>query len=311
MLVIQYIFINPSKYPFRLRLVKSSQRVFGKRGRCNDLPHSFSARAIILILHVTFLGNNFYLTIFNFDLTDMIPYWMSRTQLLLGDEATTQLMSKNVLVVGLGGVGGICAEMIARAGVGKMTIVDGDTVDLSNGNRQIAALHSTEKQLKADVLAARLRDINPQITLKVVAEFIKEERTVEIVALGNYDFAVDCIDTLTPKVWLIKTCVDRKIPIVSSLGAGGKVDPSQIQVVDIADSYKCKLARYVRKYLHKEGITTGVTVVFSPEEIDADKVVVTEKAFPKKSIIGTISYMPAIFGCLTAGVVIRHLYSKE
>ena len=241
----------------------------------------------------------------------MIPYWMSRTQLLLGNEATTQLMNKNVLVVGLGGVGGICAEMIARAGVGKMTIVDGDTVDLSNGNRQIAALHSTEKQLKADVLAARLRDINPQIALKVIAEFIKEERTVEIVALGNYDFAVDCIDTLTPKVWLIKTCVDRKIPIVSSLGAGGKVDPSQIQVVDIADSYKCKLARYVRKYLHKEGITTGVTVVFSPEEIDADKVVVTEKAFPKKSIIGTISYMPAIFGCLTASVVIRNLYSKE
>ena len=241
----------------------------------------------------------------------MIPYWMSRTQLLLGNEATTQLMNKNVLVVGLGGVGGICAEMIARAGVGKMTIVDGDTVDLSNGNRQIAALHSTEKQLKADVLAARLRDINPQMALKVIAEFIKEERTVEIVALGNYDFAVDCIDTLTPKVWLIKTCVDRKIPIVSSLGAGGKVDPSQIQVVDIADSYKCKLARYVRKYLHKEGITTGVTVVFSPEEIDADKVVVTEKAFPKKSIIGTISYMPAIFGCLTASVVIRNLYSKE
>ena len=241
----------------------------------------------------------------------MIPYWMSRTQLLLGNEATTQLMNKNVLVVGLGGVGGICAEMIARAGVGKMTIVDGDTVDLSNGNRQIAALHSTEKQLKAEVMAARLRDINPQIELKVIAEFIKEERTVEIVALGNYDFAVDCIDTLTPKVWLIKTCVDRKIPIVSSLGAGGKVDPSQIQVVDIADSYKCKLARYVRKYLHKEGITTGVTVVFSPEEIDADKVVVTEKAFPKKSIIGTISYMPAIFGCLTASVVIRNLYSKE
>ena len=241
----------------------------------------------------------------------MIPYWMSRTQLLLGDEATTQLMNKNVLVVGLGGVGGICAEMIARAGVGKMTIVDGDTVDLSNGNRQIAALHSTEKQLKVDVLAARLRDINPQIALKVIAEFIKEERTVEIVASCNNDYVVDCIDTLTPKVWLIKTCVYRKIPVVSSLGAGGKVDPSQIQVADIADSYKCKLARYVRKYLHKEGITTGVTVVFSPEEIDTDKVIVTEKAYPKKSIIGTISYMPAIFGCMAASVVIKSLYSKK
>ena len=241
----------------------------------------------------------------------MIPYWMSRTQLLLGDEQTQQLMDKNVLVVGLGGVGGICAEMIARAGVGKMTIVDGDSVDLSNGNRQIAALHSTEKQLKAEVMAARLKDINPAIELTVITEFIQGERTVDIVALGNFDYVVDCIDTLTPKVWLIKTCVDRKIPIVSSLGAGGKVDPSQIQVADIADSYKCKLARYVRKYLHKEGIVTGVTVVFSPEEIDADKIVVTEKAFPKKSIIGTISYMPAIFGCLAASVVIRALYNKD
>ena len=241
----------------------------------------------------------------------MIPYWMSRTQLLLGDEQTQQLIHKNVLVVGLGGVGGICAEMMARAGVGKMTIVDCDTVDLSNGNRQIAALHSTEKQGKAEVMAARLKDINPAIDLTVVAEFIQGERTVEIVASGHYDYVVDCIDTLTPKVWLIKTCVDRKIPIVSSLGAGGKVDSSQIQVNDIADSYKCKLARYVRKYLHKEGIVTGVTVVFSPEEIDADKIVVTEKAFPKKSIIGTISYMPAIFGYLAASVVIRTLYNKE
>ncbi|MBC7629722.1 tRNA threonylcarbamoyladenosine dehydratase [Ferruginibacter sp.] len=241
----------------------------------------------------------------------MIPYWMSRTQLLLGEGTTQQLMLKNVLVVGLGGVGGICAEMIARAGVGRMTIVDGDQVDLSNGNRQIAALHSTEKQLKAEVMGKRIKDINPEIELKVIAEFIKEERTVEIVTSGNYDYVVDCIDTLTPKVWLIKTCVERKIPVVSSLGAGGKMDPSQIQVADISESYKCNLARYVRKYLHKEGITTGVTVVFSPEKIDADKIVVTEKAFPKKSIIGTISYMPALFGCMAASVVIRALCSSN
>ena len=237
----------------------------------------------------------------------MIPYWMSRTQLLLGDEKMMQLMHKNVLVVGLGGVGGICAEMIARAGVTKMTIVDGDTVDLSNGNRQVAALHSTEKQFKAEVMAARLRDINPDIELTVIAEFIQTEKTVEIVETGNYDCVVDCIDTLTPKVWLIKTCVDRKIPIVSSLGAGGKFDPSQIRVADISESYKCKLARYVRKYLHKDGITTGVTVIFSPEEVDETKIVVTEKAFPKKSIIGTISYMPAIFGCLAASAVLQKL----
>jgi tRNA A37 threonylcarbamoyladenosine dehydratase len=172
-------------------------------------------------------------------------------------------------------------------------------------------LHSTEKQSKAEVMAARLRDINPQIELTVMNEFVQTDRTVEIIKNGNFDYAVDCIDTLTPKVWFIKTCIDHNVPVVSSLGAGGKMDPSQIQVADISKSYKCKLARYVRKYLHEFGIHTGVKVVFSPEDIDQDKVIVTEKAFPKKSLIGTISYMPAIFGCTTASVVIRELYKRE
>ncbi len=239
----------------------------------------------------------------------MIPYWMSRTQLMLGDEKTSQLINKNVMVIGLGGVGGICAEMIARSGVGRMTIADGDVVDLSNCNRQVAALHSTEKQSKAEVMAARIRDINPQIELTVLNEFIQEQRTADIIRNGNYDYAVDCIDTLTPKVWYIKTCVDNNVPVVSSFGAGGKMDPSMVQVADISKSFNCKLARYVRKYLHEMGIHTGVKVVFSPENIDREKVIVTEKAFPKKSIIGTVSYMPAIFGCITASVVIRDLSS--
>ena len=233
---------------------------------------------------------------------------MSRTQLMLGEEKTQQLINKNVLIIGLGGVGGICAEMIARAGIGKMTIADGDVVDLSNCNRQVAALHSTAQQSKAAVMAERIRDINPAIELTVLNEFIQEQRTVELVANGGFDYAVDCIDTLTPKVWFIKTCIDQGVPIVSSLGAGGKMDPSQIQVEDISKSYQCKLARYVRKYLHEMGIYNGVKVVFSPEKIDKEKVIVTEKAFPKKSLIGTISYMPAIFGCVTASVVIRDLY---
>ena len=241
----------------------------------------------------------------------MLPYWMSRTELLLGEEKLQQLVTKNVLVVGLGGVGGICAEMITRAGVGRMTIVDGDVVDLSNCNRQVAALHSTEKKLKVEVMAERLRDINPAIQLTVINDFIKEEKTIDLVEAQQYDYAVDCIDTLTPKVWFIKACVDRKIPIVSSLGAGGKLDPLKIQVTDIAKSYKCKLARYVRKHLHSHGIETGVTVVFSPEDSDQEKVIVTEKALPKKSIIGTISYMPSIFGCMVASVVIRELAEKE
>jgi tRNA A37 threonylcarbamoyladenosine dehydratase len=241
----------------------------------------------------------------------MVPYWMSRTELLLGEDKLKNLQHKNVLVVGLGGVGGICAEMIARAGIGRMTIVDGDVVDLSNCNRQIAALHSKEKMLKATVMAERLLDINPAILLNVITDFIEGDKTIELVENEQYDYVVDCIDTLTPKVWLMKACVDRNIPIVSSLGAGGRVDPLQLKIADIADSYKCKLARYVRKRLHAIGITTGVKVVFSPEDIDDSKVVVTEKAFPKKSIIGTISYMPAIVGCMVASVVIRDLYEKE
>jgi tRNA threonylcarbamoyladenosine dehydratase len=237
----------------------------------------------------------------------MIPYWMSRSQLLLGDEKVAALMGKNVLVVGLGGVGGICAEMIARAGVGRMTIVDGDTVDLSNCNRQVVALHSTEKQNKTDVLAARLKDINPLIDLTVINDFMKDEKTFDLLDRGGFDYVVDCIDTLSSKVFLIKGCVDRRIPVVSSLGAGGKVDPSQVRVTDIAKTYQCNLAKYVRKYLRKLNIRKGVKVVFSPEEADQSRIIETEKAYPKKSIIGTISYMPAIFGCTAASVVIRDL----
>jgi tRNA threonylcarbamoyladenosine dehydratase len=237
----------------------------------------------------------------------MIPYWMSRTQLLMGDEKLETLIGKNVLVVGLGGVGGICAEMIARAGAGKMTIVDGDVIDLSNCNRQIPALHSTAGQLKAAVMANRLKDINPELQLTVLTDFIKEEKTIALLQAQQYDYAVDCIDTLSPKVWFIKACVDRQIPIVSSLGAGGKIDPLRIEVTDISKSYQCNLARYVRKYLNKLGVRQGVKVVFSPEEADQSKIIETEKAYPKKSIIGTVSYMPAVFGCVVASVVIRDL----
>ncbi len=241
----------------------------------------------------------------------MIPYWMSRTQLLLGDDKVKNLMNKHVLVVGLGGVGGICAEMIARAGVGKMTIVDGDVVDLSNCNRQIPALHSTEGRAKTDVMAERLRDINPEIELHVVNEFIRDGKTIEVLQSQPFDYAVDCIDTLSPKVWFIKACLDHQIPVVSSLGAGGKVDPLRIQVTDISRSYRCNLAKYVRKYLRALGVKEGVTVVFSPEEVDQSRIIESEKAYPKKSLIGTISYMPAVFGCVVTSVVIRELYKRE
>ena len=241
----------------------------------------------------------------------MIPYWMSRTQLMLGDENLSNLMHKNVLVIGLGGVGGICAEMIVRAGVGKITIVDNDRVDASNINRQIQALHSTVDQPKSKVLSARLLDINPALDLTVKEMYIKDEITTELLNSAQWDYVVDCIDTLSSKVFLIKKCLDMKLPIVSSMGAGGKVDPSQIQVTDISKTYVCNLARYVRKRLQNLGVKKGLKVVFSPEKADQDKIIVTEKAFPKKSIIGTLSYMPALFGCTVASVVIRDLMHKE
>ncbi len=241
----------------------------------------------------------------------MIPYWMSRTQLMLGDNLVEKLIEKNVLVVGLGGVGGICAEMIVRAGIGKMTIVDNDTIDASNINRQIPALHSTVSQSKAQVLAARLKDINPLLELTMLEVFVEDASMLELIEKEPWDYVVDCIDTLSAKVDLIKGCMDRKLSIVSSMGAGGKVDPSQIRVTDLSKSYECNLARYVRKRLQALGIKKGLKVVFSPEKPDQTKIIVSDKVYPKKSIIGTLSYMPAIFGCTVASVVIRDLMAMD
>jgi tRNA A37 threonylcarbamoyladenosine dehydratase len=230
---------------------------------------------------------------------------------MLGDDLVEKLMVKNVLVVGLGGVGGICAEMIVRAGVGKMTIVDNDTIDASNINRQIPALHSTVSQSKAQVLAARLMDINPLLELTILEVFVEDASMLELIEKEAWDYVVDCIDTLSAKVDLIKACMDRKLAIVSSMGAGGKVDPSQISVTDLSKTYECNLARYVRKRLQALGIKKGLKVVFSPEKPDQSKIIESEKVFPKKSIIGTLSYMPAIFGCTVASVVIRDLMAID
>jgi tRNA A37 threonylcarbamoyladenosine dehydratase len=239
-----------------------------------------------------------------------IQPWMGRTQLLLGEEKLHKLVNSNVLVVGLGGVGGIAAEMIARTGVGKMTIVDADTVEATNRNRQIPALHSTEGVLKTEVLAKRLLDINPDLELTVIPQYFRDDLTHKVLDEGNFDYALDCIDTLSPKVFFIKACIDRNIPLVSSMGAGNKVDPTQVKVADIADSYNCRLAKYTRKYLHKFGIYKGVTVVFSAEEASDEAGVTMVGARNKKSAPGTISYMPAVFGCAVASVAIRDLYNR-
>ncbi|MCO4294588.1 tRNA threonylcarbamoyladenosine dehydratase [Solitalea sp. MAHUQ-68] len=238
-----------------------------------------------------------------------VPYWMSRTNLLLGEEKIEKLVNAHVLVVGLGGVGGICAEMIARSGVGKMTIVDADTVDPSNRNRQIPATKSTEGKLKAEVLADRIKDINPEIELTVLCEYLRDERMFEVLDSGQFDYAVDCIDTLAPKLFFIKGCKDRNIPLVSSMGAGGKVDPTRVRVVDLFETFNCTLSKHVRKRLRQMGVKEKVTVVWSPEDIDHSRVVPMQGT-NKSSIIGTISYMPAVFGCTVASVVIRDLYNR-
>ncbi len=240
-----------------------------------------------------------------------IKPWMGRTQLLLGEEKLKTLINANVLVVGLGGVGGIAAEMIARAGVGKMTIVDADTIDETNRNRQLPALKSTEGLLKTEVLKARLLDINPELDLTVIAEYFRDEITHQVLDEGHFDYALDCIDTLSPKVFFIKACLDRKIPIVSSMGAGNKVDPTMVRVDDISNSYNCKLAKYTRKYLHKFGIRKGVKVVFSAEEAQQFMGVTMVGARNKKSAPGTISYLPTVFGCTVASVAIRDLYNRK
>ncbi|MCA1757167.1 MAG: tRNA threonylcarbamoyladenosine dehydratase [Bacteroidales bacterium] len=232
--------------------------------------------------------------------------WLTRSELLLGREKMKRLEESNVLVVGLGGVGAIAAEMICRAGVGRMTIVDGDRVQPSNRNRQLAALVSTGGRLKAEVMGERLLDINPALDLTVIDEYIRDERMVEIIKRG-YDYAVDAIDTLSPKIFLIYHLVQHGIPVVSSMGAGGKVDMTQIEIADISESYNCKLARILRKRLHKLGIRSGVTAVFSPEIPPPDSIMAVEGERNKKSNVGTVSWMPAAFGCACASVVIREL----
>jgi tRNA A37 threonylcarbamoyladenosine dehydratase len=236
--------------------------------------------------------------------------WNGRTELLVGREGVEQLSDAHVLVVGLGGVGAYAAEMICRAGVGKMTIVDGDVVEPTNRNRQLPALISNEGEEKATVLAERFLDINPDIELEVISEYIREEKIREIVTRYRYDYVVDAIDTLSPKVFLVYHCIQNGLRVVSSMGAGGKVDPSQIRVSDLSDSYNCRLARFMRKKLGKLGVRSGVKVVFSPEDVDQSKVIL-EESQNKKSTIGTISYIPPAFGCFISSVVLRDLLVKE
>jgi tRNA threonylcarbamoyladenosine dehydratase len=225
----------------------------------------------------------------------MDKYWLERTELLIKEEGLEKLGKANVLVVGLGGVGSFAAEFLARAGVGNMTIVDGDTVDITNINRQLPALHSTIGQHKVELVGDRL---NP-------------ERMDQILDEGKFDYILDCIDSVTPKLKLLISARRRKIKVVSSMGAGGKIDPSKVMVRDISKTRNCYLAKQVRKRLKKEKIDKGIRCVFSYELQNEESLKMTDGTNYKRSFYGTISYIPAIFGLYAAAEVINHLVKKE
>ena len=228
--------------------------------------------------------------------------WQQRTGLLLGEEKMERLRNAHVLVVGLGGVGAYAAEMLCRAGVGRMTIVDADTVQPTNINRQLPALHSTLGKPKAEVLAERFRDINPDVRLTVLPVYLKDEAIPELLDNNRFDFIVDAIDTVSPKCYLIYHALRRGIKIVCSMGAGAKSDITQVRFADLWETYHCGLSKAVRKRLQKMG-----PVVFSTEQADPNAVVLVNDEQNKKSTTGTISYMPAVFGCYLAEYVIRKL----
>ena len=239
----------------------------------------------------------------------MIYDWQERTSMLVGEEMLDHFRNSTVAVIGVGGVGGYAAEMIVRAGVGHLIILDSDDVSVTNKNRQLLAMDSTVGRPKCDVLAERLLDINPELELVVVNRFIKDDETDALLDSQQFDFVVDAIDTLSPKLALIKGALDRNIPLVSSMGAGAKTDPTKMEICDIAKTHHCPLAHMLRKRLHKIGIRTGFSAVFSPEPVREGSMILCEEQ-NKKSNTGTISYIPALFGIGCASVVIRGLIGE-
>ncbi len=236
--------------------------------------------------------------------------WLSRTELIVGREGLEKLAQKHVLVVGLGGVGSFAAEFIARSGVGQMTIIDEDTVDISNVNRQLPATQLNVGQSKAEWMEQRLLAINPGLKLQTIRQFLNPHDMTELLENNEFDYVVDCIDSFTPKMHLIEGAKRRGFRLVSSMGAGGKVDPTQIRVVDFGDTYQCKLAKMLRKRLKKKAIYGGFKAVFSAEEVIKESLMLTDGRNFKKSAYGTMSFLPAAFGCSCAATVINDLLAS-
>ena len=232
--------------------------------------------------------------------------WKERTELLVGPERLERLFESSVAVIGLGGVGAYAAEMLCRAGVGHLILLDSDVVSESNKNRQLIALDSTIGKPKSAVLAERLKDINPDVRLTLINCYLEEGSIPQLLGEHKVDFLVDAIDTLAPKIALIRYCVESGIPHVSSMGAGAKFDATAVRLADLSKSYNCPLAYILRKKLRKVGISKGFKVVFS-EELPRREAIVAVEERNKKSNVGTISYLPAVFGCVCAQAAVEHL----
>ena len=230
--------------------------------------------------------------------------WQARTELLVGAEGVALLREAHVLVVGLGGVGAMAAEVLARAGVGSMTIADGDRVQPTNLNRQLVALHSTLGRSKAEAMAQRLLDINPELKVRVVGEFLKGQLLVDLVR-EPYSVVVDAIDTLSPKVFLIVEAVGAGNRVVSAMGCGGKLDVSQVQTGSFWSVQNCRLASTMRKRMRHLGFKADFRAVYSTELSKAESVVHCEEEQNRKSRVGVIAYMPLLFGTLLAAEAVR------
>jgi tRNA A37 threonylcarbamoyladenosine dehydratase len=236
--------------------------------------------------------------------------WLERTELLIKENGIKNLQKSHILVVGLGGVGSFATEFLVRAGIGKLTIVDGDTIDITNINRQLPADHTTIGKFKTEVVAKHLLVINPNLDLKVIPNFLSPQEAYDIVD-KKYDYILDCIDSVQPKVQLLIACKRKKVKVVSAMGAGGKMDPTKIKVRDISKTQDCTLARVIKKELKKHKIHKGIRCVFSTEIQDKSSVFITDGTNFKRSFYGTISYMPAIFGLYASAEVINKLITVK
>lgn len=232
--------------------------------------------------------------------------WLERTELLIQKDGIETLKNAHILIVGLGGVGSFAAEFIARAGVQNVTLVDGDVFDITNINRQLTALQSTVGKSKALVLKERLLDINPTMNIETIQDFLTPEKAFEIVT-EKFDFVMDCIDSISPKLNLLIAAKRKKVKVISSMGAGGKMDVSKVKVAEISKTNNCSMARVIRRRLKKEGIQKGIKVVFSEEMQQESSLQLVENTKYKKSFYGTISFMPAAFGLNAAAYVINNL----